>query len=587
MLRALLAAGALWLLGIPGAASTPRAPAGGAAGPPTCVAAAAAAGPARPAPAGGIQPVEPVAVPEPSARALRYHRTGNVLWAVNVAWGLALPALWLFSGAAARLRAWAERRGRRWPLVLVLFFAVYALVNFVLSLPLAYYEGFVREHAYGLSAQSFGKWLADALKSLALGIAGGAVTLWLPYLLLRRSPRRWWLYSGLAAVPLLLLVLLVAPIWIEPLFNHFGPMRDQALERRVTALAARAGIPGSRVFEVDMSVDSTAVNAYVDGFLGTRRIVLWDTLLAKLSPPQVLFVAGHEMGHYVLGHLWQGIAFNSLLILAALYAVHRAAGGLIARWRRRFGFGALADPASLPLLELLFTAALLVLSPAALGFSRHLEHEADRFGLELTRDNRAAATAFIRLQQANLSVPRPGRWYELWRSSHPPLGERIEFCNRYRPWEQGEPLRYGRLFSGPPAAPPASGARQQNRLARESSPYLLLHAGNPVDWYPWGEEAFARARREQRPIFLSIGYSTCYWCHVMEREVFSDPAIAALMNRWFVNIKVDREERPDLDQIYQLAHQMLAQRTGGWPLTMFLTPEGTPFFGGTYFPKEQ
>jgi STE24 endopeptidase len=417
-------------------AANARAPAG--------VAAAVPASAARPPQAASGSP--PVAVPEPSARALRYYRTGNVLWVVNVAWGLALPALWLFSGSSARLRAWAERHGRRWPLVLILCFAVYTLVNFVLSLPLGYYEGFVRQHAYGLSNQTFGKWLADAIESLALGLAGGAVTLWLPYLLLRRTPRRWWLYSGLAAVPLLLLVLLVAPIWIEPLFNHFGPLRDQALERRITVLAARAGIPGSRIFEVDKSVDTTAVNAYVDGFLSTQRIVLWDTLLAKLNRPQVLFVAGHEMGHYVLGHTWQGIAFYSVLILAALYVIHRIASGLIARWRLRFGFGDLADPASLPLLELLFTAALLLLSPAALAFSRHLEHEADRFGLELTKDNRAAATAFIQLQQANLSVPRPGRWYKLWRSSHPSLGERIDFCNRYRPWERGEPLRYGRLF---------------------------------------------------------------------------------------------------------------------------------------------
>src|SRR4051812_732665 len=125
-----------------------------------------------------------------------------------------------------------------------------------------------------------------------------------------------------------------------------------------------------------------------------------------------------------------------------------------------------------------------------------------------------------------------------------------------------------------------------NRLAQETSPYLQQHAGNPVDWYPWGEEALERARREDKPILLSIGYSACHWCHVMAHESFEDAAVAAVMNRLFVNIKVDREERPDLDQIYQTAHQMLAQRAGGWPLTMFLTPEGAPFFGGTYFPKQ-
>ena len=124
-----------------------------------------------------------------------------------------------------------------------------------------------------------------------------------------------------------------------------------------------------------------------------------------------------------------------------------------------------------------------------------------------------------------------------------------------------------------------------NRLSRETSPYLQQHAHNPVDWYPWGEEALERARNEDKPILLSVGYSACHWCHVMAHESFEDPEVAAVMNRLFVNVKVDREERPDIDQIYQSAHQMLVQRSGGWPLTMFLSPDGTPFFGGTYFPK--
>ncbi len=128
--------------------------------------------------------------------------------------------------------------------------------------------------------------------------------------------------------------------------------------------------------------------------------------------------------------------------------------------------------------------------------------------------------------------------------------------------------------------------RHSNRLAHETSPYLLQHAHNPVDWYPWGEEALAKARREDKPILLSIGYSACHWCHVMEQESFEDEDVARVMNEHFVCIKVDREERPDLDKIYQTAHQILTQRAGGWPLTMFLSPhDQLPFFGGTYFPK--
>ncbi len=132
-----------------------------------------------------------------------------------------------------------------------------------------------------------------------------------------------------------------------------------------------------------------------------------------------------------------------------------------------------------------------------------------------------------------------------------------------------------------------SQTHRQNMLAGETSPYLLQHADNPVDWYPWSSEALARAREEDRPILLSIGYSACHWCHVMAHESFEDEATAELMNKYFINIKVDREERPDLDKIYQVAHQLLTGRPGGWPLTMFLTPDDhRPFFGGTYFPKQ-
>ena len=127
--------------------------------------------------------------------------------------------------------------------------------------------------------------------------------------------------------------------------------------------------------------------------------------------------------------------------------------------------------------------------------------------------------------------------------------------------------------------------KQTNRLSQETSPYLLQHAHNPVDWYPWGEEALARARAEDKPIFLSIGYSACHWCHVMEHESFENEETAALMNEHFINIKVDREERPDVDQIYMEACQAISG-SGGWPLNCFLTPDGRPFFAGTYYPPQ-
>jgi Zn-dependent protease with chaperone function len=242
------------------------------------------------------------------------------------------------------------------------------------------------------------------------------------------------------------LLFVVTPVWIDPLFNDYEPMEDRVLESRILALAQRAGIGRSRVYQVDKSSDTKLVNAYVTGIGATKRIVLWDTLLEKLEDEQTLFVTAHEMGHFVLRHTLAVIIATAILVTLSLYIVHRTAGGLIARYSLRFGFNDLSDVASFPLLLLLGTAALFLLAPLVLGFSRYQEHEADRFALEITRDNHAAASTFVVLQQENLTVPRPGRLYVLWRSSHPPLAERVAFANRYRPWEGGQPPRYDHMF---------------------------------------------------------------------------------------------------------------------------------------------
>jgi Zn-dependent protease with chaperone function len=400
------------------------------------------------APAPAPEPSGPVPVPEPTEQAMRYYRSGNLVWVVDTALGLLVPSLFLFTGFSARIRDLARKVGRKWLFVVAVYFVLYSLVSFVLTLPWAYYTEFVRQHAYGLSNQTLGKWASDTVKGLLVGLVVGALFIWVPFLLLKKSPRRWWLYTSLAAVPFIVLMLLVTPVWIEPLFNEFGPMKDKALEGDILSLAGRAGIEGGRVFEVNKSVDTKAVNAYVTGFGQTKRIVLWDTILAKLDRREVLFVMGHEMGHYVLGHVPKTIAVVSLVLLLTLYVAHRTAGWFIARFRSRFGFDTLADVAALPLLLLLSNGFSLVVTPALMAYTRYQEHESDRFGLEITRDNHAAATAFVKLQAENLGNPRPGLLYKLWRSSHPPLGERIDFCNAYRPWETGEPLRYEPLFRG-------------------------------------------------------------------------------------------------------------------------------------------
>jgi len=388
----------------------------------------------------------PVSVPEPSEKAIRFYRTGNVLWCIRVVWELSIPALILFTGFSARLRQWAEGTGRRWFFNLLLYIVAFMALKYLLEFPLNCFQGYFRQHAFDLSNQSFGRWLGNSLKRLGVDTAVCAAFLWIPYWLMRSSPRRWWLYTWMAATAATVFMVCLTPVWIDPLFNKFSPMKDKALESEITALAERAGIEGSRVFEVEKSADTKAVNAYMTGFMGTKRIVLWDTLIAKLDQREVLTVMGHEIGHYVLRHVLQGILLSAVLTFVGLYAFDRVIGCVIERFKARFGFDRLCDIASWPLVLLCFSLGNFALNPLILAFSRHLEHEADRFALELTRDNHADATASVKLQIQNLSVPRPGLMYTLWRASHPPVGERIDFANTYKPWLKGERLKYEHLF---------------------------------------------------------------------------------------------------------------------------------------------
>ena len=298
-----------------------------------------------------IDETQPVAVPPPSEKALQFSRSGNLLWIVDQTWGILMLAVILATGFSARLRDWSQRIGRRWFFTLAVYWILFTIITTVVDLPRAYYEEFVRLHAYDLSNQTFQKWCTDTLTSLAVSCVVGPLVLWVPYLLLRKSPRRWWLYTALALIPFIVVGNLVAPIWIAPLFNKFEPMHDKALEARILTLADRAGIEGGRVFEVDKSVDTKTLNAYVAGIFSTKRIVLWDTIIKRMNQPELMFVMGHEMGHYALGHVWQSIALSALLIMAAFYVASRTAGTALGRYRARFGFTTLGDIASLPLLR--------------------------------------------------------------------------------------------------------------------------------------------------------------------------------------------------------------------------------------------
>jgi Zn-dependent protease with chaperone function len=384
-----------------------------------------------------VDETQRVAVPEPTPLAMQYYRSGNWLWILAQAWAILLPATLAFSGASARLRDVATKLGRRWFFTVGLFVVMYLAIVFLMSLPFTFYLGYARQHAYGMSNQTVGRWLGNSLIGLGVDAVIAFLFAWVPYLLIAKSPRRWWIYTAAVVIPFLFAGAFIKPIWIDPLFNHFGPMKNKALEQSILSLAARAGIEGSRVFEVDKSVDTRAVNAYVTGLFDTKRIVLWDTIIARLDENELLVVMGHEMGHYVLGHVARSILLSSVVILAGLYLVDRLGRRCIARFSGRLGFDSLADVASVPLLLMLIEVSMLLLSPVAMAYSRFQEHEADRFALELTHMNYSGAMAFVTLQTENLGNPRPDWFFRLLRSTHPSTGERIDFCNQYRPWFDG------------------------------------------------------------------------------------------------------------------------------------------------------
>lgn len=385
------------------------------------------------APPPGLQPVP---VPQPSAKAVRYYDSGNALWTVSTLWSFLVPGIILFTGLSARMRALASRLGKSWYLSLALYFAFFLLVYSAANLPLDAYAGFLRPRAYHLASQPFGAWLGNEVVGWAVELVAGVAFLWIPYLLLARARRFGWLYIWAACVGVLVLVIYVQPLVIDPLFQRFGPMQDKALESRVVAEVHRAGVKDARVYEIYQDAGDMNLNAYVTGIGGSARIVLSNTIIGKLSPDQLLFVVGHETGHYVLGDVWKTLIIVSVLLLPVIWLMRYVAGRLLHRWgtRTRIGFTAVEDPASLPLLLLLFAGFNFMLTPPLLAYHRHLENRADRFGLELTHDGHACATSYLVLLDTDLEYPRPGRVYTLLRADHPSVAARIDLCNDYHPW---------------------------------------------------------------------------------------------------------------------------------------------------------
>ena len=364
---------------------------------------------------------------------VRYSHTRYALYFAGAL--VEVVALWalLRFRVSARLRDFAERRGRNGVQRAYLYYPLLTLVYSVLTLPLAFYSSYLLPHQYGLSNQTPGGWVLDLAKRFAIGAVIAPPLIAFLYWSIRRSPRRWWLAFWLASIPLLIAAVLLSPLIIDPLFNRFGPLQDEALRTRILALAEQAGIENSRVFEVDASVRTKQVNAYVTGLGGSARIVLWDTLLQRLDDDEVLFVMAHEMGHYVERHVPIGLALSICGSLVLLWAVDRGSRRILARKGAAWEVRGLDDLASLPLLLLLLSVLNFLGSPVESAISRTIESRADQFALRLTNAPRAGISAYVKLAELNLAHPSPPPFIEYWMFSHPSLQKRI---NAAREWEQ-------------------------------------------------------------------------------------------------------------------------------------------------------
>lgn len=387
-----------------------------------------------------------IEVAEPSLEALRYYLSGNILWLVSLILTLAFPLLFLIKKFSLICERFSFSYSKSWLCGNLVYLLIYQVVSWLFFLPIEIYGGFYREKDYGLSNQTFLNWFSDHLKSSlidSLFFSIGALSI---FFLIKKSKKFWWVYAWVVMIFFNLFSTIIQPVWIDPLFNTFSPMKDKRLEKEILCLCEKAGIGHAEVVEVNKSMQTNALNAYVTGAFGSHRIVLWDTLIKKMTCPEILFVMGHEMGHYVLHHVMLDILYFSFLSFLILYLIHKGADYFITLFGPTVGIKNLASIASLPILLLLFQLCLFITNPISLAFSRHLEHQADVFGLEITENNEAAARAFVVLQSSNLANPYPGQVYQFFRGSHPSLGERIRFCNTYCPWKKSEPLKYKDYF---------------------------------------------------------------------------------------------------------------------------------------------
>jgi Zn-dependent protease with chaperone function len=395
--------------------------------------------------------------PDKLAKAIALSRIQNILDIAGGLWGIAVLWLLLATRTASGLEAWARRiAGSRWVQGFI-FFALFFIITTLAGLPLDWYGQHV-SRAYGISVQGWGSWFGDQAKALGLTLVIGVPLLLLFNRIVRRWPRRYWFGLWLVTLPLLVFSIFVSPL-LAPIFNKFEPLEktNPALVQQLEKVVARTGthIPPSRMFLMMASAKTNGLNAYVSGIGATKRIVVWDTTAGRVPDDEVLFIFGHESGHYVLHHIPKIIAGYSI----ALFFVYWACAGFAAWLARRFGarwhLGGqqdgtpLASRSGFVVLLFAISVAGFILEPASNTFSRHFEHQADVYGQEAIHGivpdpQKTAVAAFNALGQAWLEDPHPSPFIEFWLYNHPSVQTRANFAAHYNPWANGG---HGKFFS--------------------------------------------------------------------------------------------------------------------------------------------
>ncbi len=410
-----------------------------------------AAASSAPAPAAQSQPSSAPRITKYTLPPDRYQKARNLakihfrFALISFVYGLVVLWLILRWKLSAKYRTIAEGKSSRRFLQALFFSPLLILTIDVLELPTGIYQNWVSRQ-YGLSVQGWGSWFWDWTKGEIISVILGIILIWLLYAVIRKSPQRWWFYFWLVSLPILLLVFFLQPLVIDPLFHKFEPLaqKDPALTAALEKLVQRAGenIPPERMFWMNASEKTTAVDAYVTGFGASKRIVVLDTTIAKASTPQIVYVAGHEMGHYVLGHVPKGLAFFAVLLLVFFYLAYRTIGWVLTRWGVRWEVRGVDDWASLPALLLLLSIFFFIANPIASAFSRYQEHQADQYGLEVTHgltpdSSQIAAQAFNLLGDVDLADPEPNPVDVFLFYSHPSIPDRVQFALTYDPWSHG------------------------------------------------------------------------------------------------------------------------------------------------------